>query len=425
VLKTAAGVRLPQRVFYGWVLVGLVWTIMGVLVGPLFQGMGVFFVALQKDFGWSRTALSLAFSFGRVEAAMLGPIEGLLTDKFGVRKMVMAGLGLVGLGLAVLSQIQSLTGFYIAFGLIFFGTGLAGFIPLMAAVNNWFNRRRARATALAMTGSSLGGGFLVPVLAAAVAGVGWRTTSLTMAAIFLLIAVPIALAIRNRPEDYGQRPDGDGEQVAAAPGAKKVPEDPGFPIKEAMRTPAFWTIGVAHGLGAMVYTTMALHMVPALTDKGVPLTVAGTVAAVLSFSSAGGQVLSSILGDRFPKRALIVFGCSLQGAAMLVAAFAQSVPLFFLFAVMFGLNQMRVPLLVAIRGEYFGRRNFASILGISQLPQNFLTMVGPIIAGYLFDTTQSYQVAFVMLAGAAFLSALLVLTLKKPVRKMVPAPAAP
>ena len=410
-------VKLPKKIFYGWVLVGLVWVINGLLVGPLFQGMGVFFVVLQREFGWNRTALSFAFSLGRVEGALLGPVEGFLTDKVGVRRIILVGLIFVGLGLLWFSQIKNIVGFYIAFGLIFFGTGLAGFIPLMTAVNHWFVRRRARATALAMTGGSLGGGVLVPVLAATVAAFGFRDTVLWMGVGFLLLSFPITMLIRNKPEDYGLLPDGDTAPPLAVGALKPaIADDGGFTIKEAMRAPVFWAIGVAHGLGAMVFTSMLLHLVPALTDRGISLPMAGAVVSVISFSSAAAQVVGGFLGDKLPKRFLIFVGCFLQGVAMLVAAMAQSVPWFIFFAVLFGFNQMRVPLLVSIRGEYFGRKAFASVLGISQLPQNFLTMLGPVLVGLMFDVTKSYQVAFFGLAVAAFLSAVLALFLRKPVR---------
>ena len=413
----------PRNIFYGWWLVAIVVFKMGVIVGPFLQSMGIFFVVLEKQFGWSRTALSIAFALGRIEGALFGPIEGWLTDHFGVRRMVLIGLLILGLGMIAFSLIDTIWEFYGAIMLVFLGSGLSGFIPMMALLNNWFSRRRATATGIGMSGGALGG-LLVPAVAFLVATFGWRETVQGFGIAVLLVAFPLTRLIRNKPEDYSLLPDGDSpsdsEHPQSASGAsnkspRSVSDEDSFTLKQALRTQAFWAIAFTHGLGAAVMTTTSIHIVPALHDAGMSLSVAAMVVMIFTGTAALFRLFGGFLGDRYSKRPLIVIFNILQGIAMLIAATVRALPAAIVFAVIFGIGHGgRVPLLVTIRGDYFGRKNFATIFGVSQLPMNLVMMSTPVIAGYLFDTLGSYSVPFIGLAAMNFLGAGLMMAASRP-----------
>ena len=417
--KATSGIRAPRQIFYGWKLVGAAVFILAVVVGPTFQGLGTFFVALERHFGWSRTLLAGAFSLSRVEGAILGPVEGVLTDRLGARRIILSGFLILGAGLVSLSLIQNLLSFYIAFLVIFTGAGLAGFIPLMAAINHWFQRRRATAMAIGLTGTNIGG-LLVPALAWSITKVGWRTTALVMGIAIWALAFPVTRFIRNRPEEYGLYPDGEPPETSqrdAASDQEIAEEDSeqNFTVGQAVRTTAFWAITVTHGFGATSFTTIAIHIVPALTDTGMSLTMAGVVVAVYTSTGVVFQLVGGFLGDRLPKPPLIAFFIATQGLGILIVAFNSSVPGAFLFAVVFGMGfGGRVPLLTAIRGDYFGRKSFATILGVSQLPMNLIMMGAPVLAGYLFDLQGTYRVPFVGLTVLNLMGAVLILVARKP-----------
>ena len=146
----------PGQVFYGWWLVGITLFTLTVIITPIFQGLGFFFVALERHFGWSRAVLSVPFSLSRVEGAILGPIEGYLTDRFGSRLMILIGLAILGAGFVGFSMVEGVVGYYVTFLVIFAGAGLGGFLPLIAAINNWFHRHRTKAMAIGMIGINLG-----------------------------------------------------------------------------------------------------------------------------------------------------------------------------------------------------------------------------------------------------------------------------
>ena len=410
--------RRLSQVFYGWKLVGFTVFTLAVVISPIFQGLGTFFVALERQFGWSRTALSGAFALSRAEGAILGPVEGYLTDRFGARRMVLVGLLVLGAGFIALSRIDGIVDFYVAFLVITGGAGIGGFLPLVTAINHWFVRRRATAMAIGMTGINLGG-LLVPALAWSVDSLGWRPTSMGLGIGIMTLAFPLARLVRNRPEEYGLRPDGDPPLPAAGEGVTAIGDDgddeDSFTLGEAIRTPAFWAITAAHGFSAVAAVTVSVHIIPALTDMDMSLTAAATVVTAFTMTGVIFQVLGGLIGDRVSKPPAIAAFVSIQGLGMVVAATIRTVPGAYLFAVLYGIGfGGRVPLLTAIRGDYFGRKNFATIFGVSQLPMNVAMMGAPLAAGFLFDNLGSYMIPFLGVAAMNGMGAVFILLARKP-----------
>lgn len=411
--------RKTTGIFYGWWLVGLCGVTMALLSGAGAHSLGIFLVAMERHFGWSRAALSVAFSLGRAEGALLGPIEGILTDRLGPRLMVFIGLLIFGSGFIFLRYIQNLLGFYIAFGIVFLGLGLAGFIPLMAILNNWFRRRKTTAMAFAMTGNSIGG-LIVPVLAMAIATFGWQNTSLGLGIGLVLASFPISLMMRNRPETFGLLPDGDPptditKPTSSANEPSATSQDEGLSLAEALRTSALWIITFSHAFAGVSFAVAMVHIAPHLTDRGLSIEMAGTIVATYTFVGIISQLAAGIIGDRLPKPPLIAFFIALQGTGMVLALFISGIPTALLFSIVFGLGfGGRTTLLTAIRGEYFGRKAFATIVGVSQLPMNIIFMAAPILAGYAFDTSGSYTIPFIALAISNYVGAAIILMARKP-----------
>ena len=409
----------PGDVFYGWWLVGVAAFLLTLMSLTVFQGLGTILVALERQFGWSRTALSGAFSLARVEGAILGPVEGLLVDRVGTRKMVFIGYILMGLGFLWLGQVETLWAFYASFMLITLGSGLGGWLAIIAMVNNWFTRQRTFAMASAMSGIHFGG-LLVPLLALGIEAFEFSGAA-TIIGVFLLIVVgPAAKAIRNHPEDMGLQPDGDSENSSES--VLTEDDEPDFTAAQALRTPAFWILTVMQVASSVAIVTLALHLVPKLTDMGMTLSGAGTVVLTYTIVALPSQFLSGYFADRLPKTLMIAIFLAIQGIALTIIAFADTILLAYIFALLYGIGfGGRNPLTTAIRGEYFGRKAFATIMGISQFPMNIGMIGAPLIAGYMFDTTNSYVIPFSVFAILTFFGAFLMLFVKKP-RKLTQQP---
>ncbi|MBI4233774.1 MAG: MFS transporter [Chloroflexi bacterium] len=425
-------VRLPN-LFYGWWIVIAGAAGMALSAGLNFYGFSAFFVPLTQEFGWNRTALSGVYSFSRLESGILGPVEGFLVDKLGPRIMMLVGVPLMAAGFILLSQVHSLATLYLVYILfITLGSGLAFSTPISATVANWFQRKRSLAFGIMWSGVGLGGATMVPMVSWLIVTSGWRVAAVVSGILIFVVGLPIALVVRHRPERYGYLPDGGpsdrpterggghrGEQRATTPAGQE--ED--MTARQALRTRAFWLLAVAVGLRHVVTTGFLIHLIPMLTDRGISITVAGSMLGSVALLSITGRMGLAWLGDRFSKTLLMSLATGLMGLTMLGMSGVTStwgiVLLLVAYAMSYGgLTVLPLPL----QADLFGRGAFATIRGFLGVVQTGGGLAGPLIAGFVYDTTQSYSNAFLAFAAAAFLSAVTILLVRKP-RAAHPRPA--
>lgn len=434
--------RRARGVFYGWWLVVLSGFTMTIATVPLYHAMAVWSVALESQFGWSRGQLGLALTFTRIEGGLMGPIEGYLTDRLGARRMVFIGLLILGVGFLIFAGVRNLWMFYVAFLVMALGQGLGSWLPLMTTINNWFARRRATAMGWANVGSRIGALLLVPAIAWAIdpeqTRLGWQLTALILGVVTLVLAFPLTRLIRNRPQDYGQRPDGDppdpptqvgavnrsqgasrheqgSRPATASPRRAPAQDDGDLTAAQALRTPAFWLISFGHGFTSMVILAIMTHLGLLLKDKGFDVQTTGWIVVVYTATAMVFQLVGGYVGDRWPKNIALFIFTTIQAAAVVVLTISSSLLMFYLYAVLFGIGfGGRNPLTTAIRGEYFGRASFGRILGLSTVPMNVLLLIGSPLAGYMRDIQNSYDMAFLLLAGFNFLGGVLFLFARKP-----------
>ena len=384
----------------------------------VFQGVGTFFVALERTFGWNRTTLSGAFALSRAEGALLGPLEGFLVDRLGTRRMVIVGYLVMGLGFIFYSQIQTVWHFYIAYIAIALGSGVGGWIAFVTLINNWFSRRRALAMSIAVSGIQLGG-FLVPLMAWGIESHGFRMTTLGIGIVLIVVAVPASRFIRNLPEDIGSRPDGAPiRRIVGASGTSTQSESgdvPDMTPRQALKTVSFWVIAVARLTSVVSIVSLSVHLVPKLTDSGISLITANLVVTLYTFVAFLTGFLAGYLADRSSK-VIVLFVCMLlQALAMGILTFTDTLPMAVVFAVLWGAGfGGRVPLLTAIVGDYFGRRHFGSILGMNMVPSNIAMIFAPLFAGFMFDLRQSYFIPFATFTIMGFMGAFVILLARQP-----------
>lgn len=417
------------RIFYGWWLLGGGTVLLAMQGAFMTYGLNAFFLPLATTLGTSRGALSAAFSFTRLENAVLGPLGGYLIDRYGPRTMMFIGFTLFGLGFMLFSRVESLLGFYMVFPLIVLGASWSGFLPVVTAVSNWFSRRRGFATGVASAGVNVGG-VLVAAVALAIGFYGWRTTAFAIAIMIWLLGYPLAAMIRHRPQPYGYLPDGDdpeGRIVSSDDGSSvqgaeddgsilpSTYESPDFTPMQAVKTSAFWIISACHGLSVLIIGMVTIHEIPLLVDAGISYETAASVLAFMTGVAVVGRVSGGYLGDRLGMKPVLITCFFLMSSGVLVLATATTVPQAMVFAVLYGLGYgARAPILIALRAEYFGARNFATIMGLSQPVMMIGAFSGPIIAGYAYDAQGSYLMVFTVISGINMMGALLVFFIKKP-----------
>ena len=405
-----------QGLFYGW------WIVVGVIIiqtlhgGLLFQAFGAYFVRLQAEFGWSRASLSWSFSLLRVESGLLGPIQGWLIERFGAKIVLAVGLVIFAAGMMVLSTINSLTTFYLAFVIIAIGSSLGGFLTLFVTIANWFEKRRAMALGLAATGVSIGG-MMVPLVAYALNTYGWRSTAFVSGWIIIGVGLPLVPLMRSTPEHYGLLRDGAPMLVVEeGEAANSDSGEVNFTAKEAMKTPAFWFISFGHGAALLVVGALMVHLIPHLVERmDMSLEAAAVVVTVMTTTSIIGQVGGGYFGDRMDKR-MIAAACMLGHTIALIGiAYASSLLWVYVFAIIHGLSWgTRGPLMMAMRADYFGRKSLPTIMGFSSLIITIGNVAGPVFAGFMADWQGDYQMGFVILAVLTGLGTVFFLAAKKP-----------
>jgi MFS family permease len=399
---------------------------MGMSGGLFFLGFGFFFEPLRQHFNWSRTLLSGAFALTRVESGVFGPLEGYLINRFGPRRVMIVSFILFGAGFALLSLVNSVLTFYLAFVVMAIGAGTAGFPGVMAALANWFRRYRARAFGLSFLGMGLGGVVFPPLLALGIEQYDWRTMAWVCGLFVAVVGIPLSLVVRYKPEPYGYLPDGDAPGSLEAAGEPEKQDEPGrdnrvpgteydFTVREALSTWAFWLLSIAHGLSLMVVSVVTLHQVPYLeADLGFSKGSAAVVVMVMTGVSMFGQVAGGVLGDRFPKQiigALTILG---HAGGLVLLATADTYGQVLVSAVVQGLAWgFRTPVLLAMRGEFFGRESFAVIMGFSQAIMMIGMIAGPLLAGYFADN-YSYSLGFKLVAAIVLPGFFMLIFLKKP-----------
>ena len=385
-------------VYYGWWIVTFAAVVQFLCSLLWMQSYGAYTVVLHQEFGWSMTLLSGAFALTRVESGLLGPLQGWLVDRYGPRLILSIGLLMFGLGLVLLTQVESLLVYY-----------------LVVSIVNWFQRHRTKAVSCAQLGHCLGG-LSLPMLAWGLEHQGWRMMAFFSGVIVLVIGIPIVQGIRNRPEDIEDVMDGGLPDNLSLSNKKRNKKAPSPSWKQSIRTSAFWHISVGHSIALLSVSTVLVHLIPHLTHKlGMGLTSAGLVFSTISIFQILGIVCGGYLGDRFNKRLICVCCMIFHGTGMLILAFFDEYFLLILFAMFHGLAWgIRGPQMVAIRADYFGPESFGRLMGISSLVVMLGMMGGPIICGIVVDHYGIYQNAFLSIGIISMIGAIFFYMARKP-----------
>ena len=406
----------PKQFFYGWYLVAVGVFLLSISSLGVFRGMSPLMPVLQKNFGWTRTQISLSSLLTRVEGAALGPIEGFLIDRIGARKMVLIGFSIMAVGFVLFSFIQNLWQFYAVFILINLGNGIGGWLAVVTILNSWFRRKRTIAMAGAMSGILIAGIFVPPYTIAL--NHGFRVTVFVFGLIILAVALPCVKIIKNNPEELGLLPDGaetESDLDKSTPSKSSQDQEVEFTVGQALKTRVFWILTVAHVSSTISLATLSIHLMARLQDIGLSSTTASYIELVSSVVALPSLFVAGWLGDKVSKKYLVALFLFLQGISTIVLTVANGLPLALLFAVFYGIAfGGRIPLMTAIRGDYFGRKAFASIMGWSMLPNGILMAIAPVWAAWMFDTYGSYTVPFLSYAVINLAGALIMLVVKKP-----------
>lgn len=404
--------------YYGWRMIGVV-SALRILGGGLHQyGFTVFFLPVTHDLGLSRAMTSLAFSLARAEGAIESPIVGYLLDRYGPKPMMLAATTLAGIGYILFAFVHSYTTFLIVYLGVISLAFTAGFVHAPTVVaNSWFIRLRARAMTVVSAAVPVGGAIITPLLAITVTQLGWRSAAMIAGMLFLIGGIPLSLLIRRSPEGVGMVADGAplhvDDRLGRDVSKPAVPiNEPEITARQALRTPTFWILILAMTARGAAFTTVTTHFIPMMVWKGLSQGEASVLLAGFAIMNLPIHFLLGWIADFVNKPKLVAI-CILIGViAVLPMLWSDALWALWFFTALYTVLDASIPVYWAAVGDFFGRKSFGAIRGNMNLFYTWGSILGPVIAGAVYDRTESYALVFngmmVALLVAAALTALLI-----------------
>lgn len=391
-----------SRVFYGWYVVAAAFAVTFVGFGSAYT-FSAFVESLQRDFAASRGQISLVFSLAGFLYFGFGIVSGPLADRFGSRRLAVAGMVLTAAGLAAAGAAHTLLQVYVAYGLgVGLGVGCA-YVPAVGAVQRWFVRRRGFASGLAVAGIGVGTLVMPPLASALIAHVGWRGAYVTLAAIAVVVGAGMSLLIENDPRGRGLLPDGDAARAQSGDGQRGATSSmsAGATVREAVTSRPFASLYAACLVCSFGVFVPFVHLVPYALDHGVAQSTAVLLLGAIGVGSTAGRFFLGGVADRFGRRTSLLAMFAGMAAALVAWAGAGSVATLAAFALVFGVFYGGwVAVLPAVVMDYFGGRNVSAIIGMLYTSVAFGTLIGPAAAGFIYDAGGGYLVPILASAAA-------------------------
>jgi MFS family permease len=399
------------------VIVGCAFTILCVAYGVQFS-FGVFMPYISADTGWSRGALSLPYSMYVFVYSALGLISGRLTDRWGPRVVLVAGGCLLSSGIMLMSRVGMLWHLYLVLGLLAASGMSAAYVPCNATVVRWFMLKRGLALSITSSGASFGMFIFPPLTTILITSYGWRGAYLILGLLAVCTIVGCATLIVRDPEKMGLHPDGQAHELLLPEQTSNIDPDESFTLAEAQRTDAFWLLNAIFALTWLVVFMPMVHIVPFAVDLGISPFRAAMTISVIGFAGFAGRLIIGTLSDRFGRVATLGMCLLLQGLSFVSFTISSGLVLLYLAAAVFGFSYGGVTALFpALVGDFFGRAQVGAIVGFIFAIAGSPAAFGPLIAGYLYDASHSYSIAFEMSAALNLAALLLLFMLKKPEKR--------
>lgn len=383
----------PNR-YYGWRILIACFIITLYVGGTVTYGFTAFFEPIRREFHWSYTQISLASSLRGLEMGIFAPIVGFLVDRFGSRKLLLIGTIIVGIGLILQGFTQSLLMFYLCILLIGFGAGGCATLVTITAVATWFKKNVGMALGILACGLG-SGGLIIPLIVFLIDTVGWRWTSMILGVGMWLIGIPLSLMVRDQPEELGRRADGSVTKLSAASDSNNGSKKTKGAFLAIIQKKSFLHLLIADAVRMMAVTAVFTHLMPYLSIIGMSRAASGAVTASLSLVSIAGRLGFGWLSDRFSTRMVWAATFFMMSAGVFAFCHVRSFWVLLLFILLFAPGYGGG---MALRGamvqKYFGMASFGKMLGVMLGVGSLGGIIGPTLAGWVFDTFGSYQMVW-------------------------------
>ena len=402
--------------FYGWVVVGCVFVMSAIGLGARYS-YGVFLKTIEAEFVMTRVATSSIFSFSMLLCCLISILGGWSVDRYGPKKVGLAMGTFTALSFLLTSQASATWQLFITYSLIFsLGTG-AFYVFTNATASRWFVKKRGTALAIISAAGSIGGMVMAPFLSFLILDFSWRIAVIVAGAMILIVAIPAASLIQRSPETRGLYPDGEPFDEKAKqdrkPAKSFVTRD-NLTLRQALKMPTYWLVVSGITLRILVTIALSVHLVPILVWRGIDEATAAYLVSLYAFSTIILVLLMSWIGDRWNRALLCSIGALVGVAALILMMISKNELVIYLFPIMLAIPQSSAANGWALIGDYFGRNSYAKLRGIAGISVGTGTFLSPIFAGWIIDTTGSYDIVLMTFAVIFLLTAFIFFVIRLP-----------
>ncbi|MBI4296371.1 MAG: MFS transporter [Chloroflexi bacterium] len=419
----------PARIFYGYWILAVSFVSLFVASGLAGYSFSLFVTPLQEEFSWSRAAIMLANAMRMGIQILVAPVIGRVVDRYGPKQVMVAGALIQALALGLLSETGALWFFLACYAIEGIGFTALFTIPTTALVSNWFKKRRGWALGIAAIGVGVGGVVTAPIVGGyLIPDFGWRASYQVLSLATLVLVVPLALlVIKTRPSDLGLHPDrletSETETVAQAPSSLETV----FTLKMAARTSAFWLIIVSYLLFGFVMSGVFQNNVPHLRDIGFSAVVASTAFGIVGAGSAIGKFGFGWLSDLITPKYAYCIGIGFMAAGIFLlksVSLASPMVVLWLYAGFFGLGiGCFLACISMLVSQNFGLASYGLIYGMITGFHSIGTATGSVMAGYIYDATGNYDLAFSIFLALLLVALVTILPVRRPKSTVISARA--
>lgn len=406
--------------FDGWRMLAAFWIVLFVNLAFPAYGSGVINSYMAVDLHLNREMVGLPYSVYMLMSGLPGPLAALCVNRFGIRfTIVLGGLMVIAGSLLMALLVTSGSGAVFAFGvLVGGGVAIGCVVATQTGVARWFVRRRALALSILLSGGGFGGFVAARLLDAVIRRPdNWRAGWWVVAGLSVIATLIGASFAKERPEDFGQQPDGPATARAASgpkpPPAHVTTEQ--WTFAAALRSPALWLMLIcALGVSA-AFTMLVPQAGPHLHDLGHPLSAGALAISTMTISSLLAKAIVAAVGDAIDPRYIWAAFTAICAGGMLLVIDARSTAQLYAFAVCVGSGfGAMIVCLMAVLSNYFGLKPYASIVGLAIAIQTAVSAAAPLLAGLLYDRIHTYTPAFYCVAAVCLASAVILLLIRPP-----------
>jgi MFS family permease len=403
--------------FYGWkTLAGAI--LVTVIGGGAFIGtFGVYLPVISDKFGWSRASISLALSLGILAFGLPGPFFGYCVNKLGPRVSIILGNSLAVIATAFIFLANKTWHYYLLYIIIGLGNGLGGYIACTTLVNNWFVKKRTLALGIFTSSAGFSGFIYPPIVTALIGGLGFRESWLALAGLVMVGVVILGgvVLIRNRPEDFGQAPDGNYANSNAT--TENAVQAPGNALSEWRTMQIFkinttWLIAGFIFADALAMGTVITHQIAYIQDIGFSPMVAASTASFQSLFTIAGSLAFGALSLKLNIKYVTGTAFLLQVISLIILLTSKNLAIIYIYAVFMGLSIGAIfTAMATFVGVYYPREHFAQVIGVILAFYVVAQSIAALAVGAIFDATHQYTLAFGILgvfSAAGLILALLV-----------------